>query len=118
MKRLGKVLPWSYRSNVAVFLILVAIMSGLSAMVLSSLISRSAILTEMLQSEQEYAMTLQQLDRETGLSTEELLSILERSNLETHFLKNGDPDTEALWYSHNLRDYIHRHRLYTGRTAV
>ena len=96
MKRLGKVLPWSYRSNVAVFLILVAIMSGLSAMVLSSLISRSAILTEMLQSEQEYAMTLQQLDRETGLSTEELLSILERSNLETHFLKNGDPDTEAL----------------------
>ena len=96
MNRLDKVLPWSFRSHVAFFLILVAIMSGLSAMVLGSLINRSTILAEMLQNEQEYAMTLQQLDRETDLTTEALLSILERSNLETHFLKNGDPDAESL----------------------
>ena len=96
MKCFGKVLPWSFRSHVAVYLILVAIMSGLSAMVLGSLINRSAILTEMLQSEHEYAITLQQLDRDTELSTEEILVILERSNLETLFLKNGDPKADAL----------------------
>lgn len=96
MKHFGKVLPWSFRSNVAVFLILVAIMSGLSAMVLGSLINRSMILTEMLQSEHEYALAFQKLDRETNLSAEEILRVLQRSNLDTLFLKNGDPKAESL----------------------
>ncbi len=96
MKRFGKVLPWSYRSNVAVFLIMIAVMSGLSSMVLGSLINRYNILAEMIQSQHEFAVTLQQLDQETQLTTEDLLMILKRSNLQTQFFHNGDPEAEKL----------------------
>lgn len=96
MKHFGRVLPWSFRSYVAVFLILIAVMSGLSAMVLASLSNRSNIFSEMLQSEHEYALTILQLDRETDLTTEEMLTILERSNLETRYIHFDDPEAQTI----------------------
>ena len=88
--RLYNVLPWSYRSHVAVFLILLTAMSGMSSMLLSSLINREMLSREMQQSESELAVTLLQLDEKTGLTTEELLGILERSNLEAVFVSKEE----------------------------
>ena len=96
MKKAGSYFRWSYRSSVVAYLALIAVMSGLSAIILGSLINRSTILAEMTQSQYEMAITVQQLESETDLTTEEVLRILERSNLHTQFVPNGSEEADMI----------------------
>ncbi|MBQ8094406.1 MAG: HAMP domain-containing histidine kinase [Clostridia bacterium] len=91
MKQSRSIFRWSFRSHVVSYLVIITMMSGLATMIVGSFINRNTIIREMAQSEQELAMTLTQLDHETDLLTEELLTILERTNLETFFVANEEP---------------------------